>query len=180
MDTHQKSCLAVKRRCVAPRALCSGQAALLSRGRCVAAGVDRGFSLIESMVVTSIIALTAMGVMGSLRGSHSHAQLNEGQASVIRAFELARSRAASGSGSEDHGVHIEDDTLTIFEGPGYVAGMGEVIMLPASVTTDQASTTIVFKRLSAQASGNADVEVSHTSGETSNVTVTEDGAIIPN
>ncbi|MDP3963060.1 MAG: type II secretion system protein [bacterium] len=139
----------------------------------------RGFSLIESLVVTSIVAIAAVGVLGSMRSTQSHMRLEEGQASVIRAFELARSRAATGAGSDDHGVYVDGDTLTVFEGPTYT-GDGEVIMLPASVTTDQVGTTIVFERLSAHASGSADIEVSDTSGEKAEVQVTADGAIIPN
>lgn len=138
----------------------------------------RGFSLIESVVVVGIIALAATGVLGALRASQGRTQLAEGQASVLRAFELARSRAVTGLGSDDHGVHVAGDTLTIFEGETYTGG-GQEIRLPAMVTTDQASTTIVYRRLSAGASSGATIEISHAGGATSSVVVTQEGAIIP-
>lgn len=141
--------------------------------------VSRGFSLIESVVVTAIVAITAVGAFSVLYTSRSRAALQEGQASVLHAFELARSRAATGYGSADHGVHIASDSVTLFEGAAY-NGSGEQTQLPFAITTNQASTTIIFKRLSALVSASGTILLSHTGGATSSIVVTKEGAIIPN
>jgi len=139
---------------------------------------QKGFSLIESVVVTSIIAITAVGAFTAFFASRSRTALQEGQASMLHAFELARSRAATGYGTQDHGVHIAGDLVTLFEGDAY-DGSGENTQLPFAVTTDQASATIVFKRLSAFTSASGTIVLSHTNGVTSSIAVTKEGAIIP-
>ena len=129
-------------------------------------------------MITALIAITATGAASVLLSSRSRAALSDGQASILHVFELARSRAATGYGLEDHGVHIESGSVTLFEGVSY-NGSGEQLQLPLAVTTDQASTTIIFKRLSARASASATITLSHMNGATSSIAVTKEGAILP-
>jgi len=135
------------------------------------------FSLIESLVVLSIFSIIAVMAVGTFRGERNGAEIQDATASVRNAFERARNEAATGKGNEKHGVHVEADRVVIFEGTSYVPGVGKEVLLPAAVSTDQASTTIVFNRISATPDASVTVIISHISGATSTVTVTNDGII---
>lgn len=139
--------------------------------------MKHGISLIESLVVLSIFSIVAVVSLGMFRGERNDAEIQDAAASMRNAFERARSGAATGRGSTDHGVHIREDKVVTFEGDVYVEGEGREMPFPASVSTDQASTTIIFDRISAASSASTTITLTHTSGATSTVTVTNDGII---
>lgn len=138
----------------------------------------RGFTFIELMVIVSIMGLLALGALGAFRGARSRAVLADAQASIMHAFEVARNRAATGVGTAPHGVHVEPDRIVSFEGAAY-AGEGKELRLPFSVSTDQASTTVVFARLSAQPNASTTITLLHNTGATSTVKITQYGVILP-
>ncbi|MDO8558299.1 MAG: type II secretion system protein [bacterium] len=140
---------------------------------------QRGFSLIETLVVVGILSIIAVFALGSLRGVRSRAALSDGQILIVRALEEARNRAVTGAGTSDHGVHIEPGKIETFEGSVYIPGSGVESFLPPGVSTDQANAIVIFKRLVGQSSANPTIMLSNVSGATSTVAVTLDGAIIP-
>lgn len=140
---------------------------------------ESGVTLIETVVVMGILVLVAIASLGSMRNVRSKAALDDGQALLVRALEKARSRAATGFGTTNHGVYIEPDRIVEFEGSAYVPGSGTESLLPGAVSI-QTSTTVIFTRLTAEASVSATLTLANTSGATSTVIVTGDGAIQPN
>ena len=139
---------------------------------------SKGFSLIETVMVVAVIGIVAYASLGSLRQARNRTLLGNAQATILHAFEGARSRAVTGVGTGDHGVHLEPDRIVAFEGSAYT-GAGFETLLPLSIATDQVSSTIVFHRLSARSSASTTVVITSNAGSTSTVSVTYDGVIIP-
>lgn len=135
------------------------------------------FSIIESLIVLGIFSSIALMALGTFRGERNDAEIKDATASVRNAFERARNEAATGKGYDNHGVHVEEQRVVLFEGSTYVPGVGKEILLPLSVSTDQASTTIVFDRIRATPSASTTITIHHISGATSTVTVSNDGTI---
>lgn len=150
----------------------------LIRSICKTRGTKLGFSLIELIIVISILGMVAAATFVMFNGTRNRVVLEDAQASVINALEQARSRAATGVGTTSHGVYIEGNKIITFEGNTYVPGTGDETTLPFPVSTDQSNLTIIFNRLSATSSADATITLEHTtSGITTTVSVTQDGII---
>lgn len=137
-----------------------------------------GFSLIEILTVLgilSIITITAIVIFGETR---NRTVLQDAQATVLYALEEARSRATTGVGNTGHGVHIEEKRIVTFEGSEYIKGNGDEIILPFSVSTNQSDLDIIFSRISAQSNINTTIILSHISGLTGTITISQDGRIL--
>jgi len=139
---------------------------------------NNGFSLIETVIVVAILSIVAYASLGSLGSARDRSSLQDAQASILHAFEAARSRAVTGIGMGDHGVHLEANRIVAFEGSAYT-GAGNETLLPLFTSTNQVSSTIIFRRLSAHASASTTVTITSPRGSTSTIAVTYDGAIIP-
>lgn len=138
-----------------------------------------GFSLIEIMIVISIIGIVSSLALINMGPARDQAALNNAQAAVAQALERARSRSATGAGEQSHGVHIETDRVTVFEGTSYT-GAGQETLLPLSVSTNHNNLTIIFERITAQPDQTADITLEHNNGATKNVQLTPEGKIIKN
>ena len=137
-----------------------------------------GFSLIEIMVVIGIFAVIATIASLNLSEKKKRTILEQAQATVVQAFEEARSKAATGFGEENHGIYVEQTKITVFEGDSYAAGIGNEMPLPSSVLTDQTNMTVIFERISAEPDTDGTIVITHTNGETKTIILTEDGKII--
>ena len=137
-----------------------------------------GFSLIELIIVISIIGIIAVFSIGNSKETRNKATLENAQATIIQAFEEARSKSATGVGKMGHGVHIEEKKIVTFEGDHYVVGAGKETPLPSSVSTDQTDMTIIFERINAKPDTGATIILEHSNGTTRTITVTEEGKII--
>ncbi|GAG31606.1 unnamed protein product, partial [marine sediment metagenome] len=71
-----------------------------------------GFSLIEIIVVIGIFAVIATIASLNLSEKKKRTILEQAQATVVQAFEEARSKAATGFGEEKHGIHVEQTKIT--------------------------------------------------------------------
>jgi prepilin-type N-terminal cleavage/methylation domain-containing protein len=81
----------------------------------------RGFSLIEILVVTSIIAMLAgLGLIVGMDSIRQNTFQSE-QRLLADVLEKARSRALHNMFESPHGVHIENAGYTIFRGSTYNA-----------------------------------------------------------
>jgi prepilin-type N-terminal cleavage/methylation domain-containing protein len=73
---------------------------------------QNGFTLIESIIVLSIVGILAGASMIGFRSSHNSANLKEAQASILNALEIARNRAVTGVGNGNHIVDIEGNIIS--------------------------------------------------------------------
>lgn len=140
--------------------------------------IKNGFSLIEMVTVIGIFGIVAVAGLGSFKVVKNRIVLDEAQANLLFALEEARNRAATGFGQSKHGIHIVGNRIVIFEGDEYVEGEGEETILPPTVSTNQASTTIIFNRISASTNASTTIIINHTSGNKKIITITQDGRII--
>jgi prepilin-type N-terminal cleavage/methylation domain-containing protein len=110
---------------------------------------NKGFSLVEMLVVIGISAICFAGATLSFNTQKTKALLDNGQASVFNALQKAQNQSQSGVGDSNHnyGVHIEPNKVVIFE-DSYIPGSGDEIDLLSPLSTDQNNLDIVFKRIS--------------------------------
>ena len=138
---------------------------------------NSGFSLVETIIVLSIFSIIASAAFIMFNGTRNEVVLENAQATVLNALEKARSRAAVGVGTENHGVRINENEIVVLEG----ATEENTLPLPLGVSTDQSNLEIIFNRLSANANiaGETVITLTHMiSGLTKTITITPNGRII--
>ena len=139
----------------------------------------RGFTLIEIMVSISIIALIATAALISLYGLRRAHMLEDARVDTVRVLENARNHSASGVGNGPHGVHVETNRLTNFEGAAYSGSINHVeTFFPSTITLSPDDTNIIFTRLSATTSAVSTIAATASFGGTATVCVTPEGGII--
>jgi prepilin-type N-terminal cleavage/methylation domain-containing protein len=80
----------------------------------------KGFTLIEILVVTAIMALltgASVPIVGNLQKS---SQLNEGSTHVIQTVRVAKERASSRLNDAQHGVKFLSGSYVLYQGDSYV------------------------------------------------------------
>jgi len=149
-----------------------------------------GFSIVEVMLVISIILVLSVAAIIRFRGANSSNTLKDNQAKVINILEEARNRSASGADGTDHGIYIDTvaKKIILFTGPCISPCVGKTIDLSASISslsvapvTDQ----IVFKRITATAepATTITVTVKNAAGDDlqiGQIVVDQNGTITPN
>ena len=154
------------------------------------------FTLVESLVVISIIAIVTAVIVPSVMSSRNKNALSDAQNSLIRALESVRSRAQSGGVhfggvASNQGIHIKTDGVELFEGNDYAAiAVYANLPFPASIVSDQATPlNIIFSRIVGTSKkntggvdiiGDASIKLTHSTGANSTITITQQGTIIAN
>ncbi len=141
----------------------------------------KGFTLIEALIVVSIITILAVIGVASLSNSRNKNKLSDEQANVVYAFQKARDSAVSGVGNTNYGIHVEADKLTVFQGTAWSGSTVEQqINLPSSITTDQTGTDFIFSRISGASSKSGVIILKQSgTGSTAKVTISADGQVQP-
>jgi prepilin-type N-terminal cleavage/methylation domain-containing protein len=134
-----------------------------------------GFTLVEMLIVISIIGFVASIPLIAFRVSNEHLSVLSGQATVIQALETARNKASSGVANVKHGVHIEHDRVILFQGDSYT-GQGITSFLPPYISTDLSGTDIVFSRIAGTTTDQT-IVISDQSGNATTVIVKNNGFI---
>ncbi len=146
-----------------------------------------GFSLLEAIVVISIISVLSAIAITSLANARQKNILTDSQTSIVRALENARSRAVSGVGEQNYCVLIDQSSVSVYDAAGLNCPGPTLFFtnsLPPGVTTDQSpGIYILFTRIT----GNTDlgankvitVTKSGTPPTTLSVTITQTGQIFP-
>jgi len=139
----------------------------------------KGFSLVESLVVISIITIV-VGVFAFVNSTaKSQAVLDKAQTSLISALQEARNRSASGFGDPGYryGVSVEQNRIVPFRvdenGDRYYEVPTD---FPMSISIDQ-DATIIFDRLNAVSEEDFSIFLRHSSGLEKTITITKDGRI---
>jgi prepilin-type N-terminal cleavage/methylation domain-containing protein len=138
--------------------------------------MKKGFSLIESLIVISIIAIV-VGIFVFINNTaKSQAVLDKAQTSLVAALQEARNKSAAGFGSSEYGVHIEENKIVIFKQGEESQGIQT--SFPSGVSADQ-DLTVLFERLNAlpDIAGDTSIILKHSSGLERTITITKDGSI---
>lgn len=139
--------------------------------------IESGFSLVETLVVISILGILAVTPLLALRYSTERLAFREAQATILGALEQARNRAATGFGATAHGVHIESGSVIAFEGDMYVPDSGIAAFLPSTISLMPANLSVVFPRLTARPAADTSITLENSLGASSTITVHTNGSI---
>jgi prepilin-type N-terminal cleavage/methylation domain-containing protein len=144
----------------------------------------RGFSLVEILVLISILAIIALISMSAFQSFSRSTSLAVAGEEARSLFSKARSDTLSSRRAMSYGVHVEDGSLTFYEGAVYSSTS------PANVTYEfiggvTAATSLTgdvqsvsFSRLRGEASATGTVVVREpTTGNTATVTIYKSGLI---
>ena len=139
--------------------------------------IQKGMTVIETLVVIGIFAITTSLALANFHGSQDRKTLEDAQATIYRALERQRNKALTGVGTTDHGIHIESNRIVTFSEDSYT-GSGNEILLPLAVDTDQAGTDVIFDRISGTPTTAALlITLAHDNGGTAGVSVSVGGLI---
>ena len=144
-------------------------------------GLKTGFSLIEIIIVLSIITVLATIVTLSFSSIGSKQALEKTTVSIISILDEAKSMALSSKDFSDYGVRIESDKLTTFKGS---FGMeNEVYNIPSLVKISSFSigggNDIIFKKVSGStsATGTITISVINDSSEYDMIQISQTGLV---
>lgn len=123
---------------------------------------NKGFTLIEVVIVMAILAI--IGGLGLFVGTDFYRSyiLRTERDTLVSILQRQRSRALNNINDSHHGVFLEDDRYTVFQGDSYASrdhDYDEVVNLPRSVTLD-GITQVVFEPLSGESSAEGDITIS--------------------
>ncbi|HVV39079.1 MAG TPA: prepilin-type N-terminal cleavage/methylation domain-containing protein [Candidatus Paceibacterota bacterium] len=162
-----------------------------STGRSLPRQSSRGFTLIEIVVVMGLLAVvggvTLIVSMDSFRGYTFRSEVSTLTAVLQKARSQAVNNMCFGAGctnGKPHGIHIEGNTYTIFQGASYAArdqAQDEMITPQSKAVTLSGITDVVFTELSGAAatlpSGAPAIILSDNAGKTSSVSINAEGRI---
>lgn len=94
-----------------------------------------GFSLIEVLIAVFLLGAIAVLSVGIFRTVTRHTALREAANLTIETIRTARERTLAAVNDQQHGVHLDTNAITLFEGPTYVQGAAsnEVKTLPPGI-----------------------------------------------
>lgn len=115
----------------------------------------KGFSLVEVIAVVATLLLLVGIALASYRTFGRNVTLGTAAESLVIALDQARSRTLASEGDSQYGVHLEDNTYTLFQGTTYNAASSanEVHTLPAgiefgTITLQEGGANVVFESVS--------------------------------
>lgn len=146
----------------------------------------KGFTILEILVVLSILALLVAIVLPSFKAIRSNQVLKSAISDVLSALDKARSQSFSSLNSSEYGVHFEQNQIVIFKGTNYspsdISNENVPLTLPAYISLISLTTGAVdlyFDRLSGIPNKTGTITIS---ADTSSkiITISATGAISTN
>lgn len=151
--------------------------------------LKEGFSMVETIVVISILSITIMAGLLMMSDGKNKLTLDDAQANISVALEMARNKASTGFGAPetDHGVNIDVSENTIT--PCHTVGAICIDEPEKKIDLDEkgisiidpfSDLTIIFNRLSGTSdlAINTDITIKNNlNGKISTITVTPEGII---
>lgn len=137
----------------------------------------KGFTLVELLVVLSLISVLAVLAMPTYNNMRHNVALETERQEVVSALRIAQQRAIASYGFEPHGVHFNTDSFVIFgdswTSPSYVITYD----LPADIQFVQGqNSSVTFDRLTGT-TGNTTVSVGYPGGDMRTISISESGTI---
>lgn len=121
--------------------------------------IKRGFTFIEILITTSIIAVIFGIIIFSFNGTKDRELLKKDTNSVVAVLDEAKSKTLSFKDSSQYGVHFEEFDVIEFAGTSYSSGdlQNQITNLdPAvhisSILLNGNSTDVIFDRLTGETS----------------------------
>jgi prepilin-type N-terminal cleavage/methylation domain-containing protein len=145
----------------------------------------KGYTLLEVLIVISIIGIVASIIISGFREMQFRHELDLNAEKVVEIIREARSRTLSSQNASQYGVHIGTTDLTTFVGTAYVAGTATNVKYNLTgtdtiiaVTLTGGGSDIVFRRLSGETAQDGTITISSSNtGATRVVTVYKTGLV---
>lgn len=114
---------------------------------------NKGFTLIEFIIVFIIAALIGVIIIGSVLSFRAQADLSTSVQNVIDKFRSGRAQTIASQSADKWGVHIDSSSTTLFKGASYSPSDSNNVVynLPATIEIANSSlglpADIVFERI---------------------------------
>ncbi|MFZ2522787.1 MAG: type II secretion system protein [Minisyncoccia bacterium] len=147
-----------------------------------------GLTLVELLVVISILAILGLVILTSFIGFRSNQSLQKDAELVVELLNQARNQTISSKNLSQYGVNFSTSTATVFTGSVYsaLASDNEVHNLLSasnsiSVSLNGGSSSVVFERLSGGTNQNGTITLTSSGlSGTKTVTIYSTGVISSN
>lgn len=118
---------------------------------------NKGFSLIEVMVVLTIVVMITIIASFSLREMNKGQILDKSTLTVLSVLNEARSMAMSSKDFSDYGVHLEQSSIISFKGAVFNGNdlsnkeydINNIVKI-SEISLSQGGSDIVFKKVSGE------------------------------
>lgn len=145
---------------------------------------ERGFSMLELVIVTGIIAVISTIAVVSYYALVARADLNGNARNIISTLNLARSETITSDQASPWGVHLEVDKYALFKGATYNAADAntKIYILPSSleisnIALNGGGSEILFTRITGQTTNYGNITIRNKSQTTNlaNITIEASG-----
>lgn len=147
--------------------------------------LQRGFSLIEILIVIAIIAVIATIAVVSLKSFQKSRNLDLAGEEIINTLRLAQSKTLASEGAQSFGVYFSNPQFILYEaGTGQIPPSGETHSLSLGIIISQVNLSggnqaVEFERLTGLASstGSIKIELSDDSSKNKFIYIDSSGTI---
>ena len=142
----------------------------------------RGFTLIEVIIVLAISLLLIAFAISIYGQFQKFAQLNDMHDQIAQTLHIAEQRARAGYNNSVHGVYIESDGVTLFQGSSYGVRQSEydrVIHVPTGLSLSSAlpGDEVIFSKGFALPSATGTIEIFYNEALGRTVTIKQFGVV---
>lgn len=150
--------------------------------------LQKGFTLIEVLIVISIMAIISMILVSSFSLFNKSQALDKDADLIVESLEEARSKTLASHNASQYGVYFASTTITIFTGTTYSSSSSTNRDFPLTLTDRVLSISlfgggnnVVFNRLTGETGQYGTVVISSpTTSRTRTVTIHKTGVIETN
>ncbi len=131
---------------------------------------NRGFTLIELILVCVVLAIIAVFAVGNLSSYRAEQTLRTEALAIVSIINDARSKTLASLDSSEYGVHIESGAVVSFVGDSFDSNDPDNIehtlpsILEINNITISGGSDIIFERLSGETTNVGSFEIETTSG----------------
>jgi len=143
--------------------------------------MKKGFTLVEILIVLSVLGIIAAIVMFSFSSVSSSGALDRSVSDVISALSQARSETLSSKDNSSYGVRFEQSEVIIFK-ESYSPGNSENVTISLSgptlisnVSLGGGGSEVLFERFTGNAATGGTVTLTNNAGSTKVITIYETG-----
>ena len=128
---------------------------------------QKGFSLLEIIIVMAVIGLLSAIVIPSFNGTKTSKVLKVTSTNIDAILEQVKGNALAGKDGLNQGIYFTSTGYTPFEGTSYASsnskGATQTIDGALSITTTAPSSNVIFSRISGNANAVSTTTISITS-----------------
>ncbi len=150
-------------------------------------GLDRGYSLVELLVVMAVLSLIAALSLRTYFALKEHEILDSDAVRISAELAEARSLTLSGKDGNQWGVHLASTSVTLFEGASYSSGAsGNIVtsldpsLVISVISLSGGGNDAVFQRLTGNTTENGAVTLTLIASSTESKTITIYGTGLTN